>query len=92
MMLADMGAEVIRVDRAHGTTRVIDADPSRDVTARGRSSIAMDLKNPEAIHAVLRLCTQCDGLIEGFRPGVMEKLGLGPEPCRAANRGSCMGA
>jgi alpha-methylacyl-CoA racemase len=87
MMLADMGAEVIRLDRARGKSRSIDldADPALDITARGRLSIAMDLKNPQATKAVLRLCSRVDALIEGFRPGVMEKLGLGPEDCLAVN-------
>jgi len=85
MMLADMGAEVIRVDRVSGGSRPIEVDVQRDVTARGRRSLALDLKNPEAVKTVLRLCRQADGLIEGFRPGVMERLGLGPEACLAAN-------
>jgi alpha-methylacyl-CoA racemase len=87
MMLADMGAEVIRLDRAHGNMRAIDldADPALDITARGRRSIAIDLKNPEGTRVALRLCSQVDALIEGFRPGVMEKLGLGPDACLAVN-------
>jgi alpha-methylacyl-CoA racemase len=85
MMLADMGADVIRVDRASGQTRSIDVDGRRDLTARGRRSLAVDLKNPDAVRVVLRLCEKADGLIEGFRPGVMERLGLGPEQCMAAN-------
>src|SRR5262245_7214904 len=85
MMLADMGADVVRIDRASGKTRPIDGDPRLDVSARGRRSLALDLKKPEALATVLRLCTQVDGLIEGFRPGVMERLGLGPEQCLAAN-------
>jgi alpha-methylacyl-CoA racemase len=60
MMLADMGAEIIRIDRAAGQARSIDVDPSRDVTARGRKSVAVDLKNPAAVAAVLRLCRQAD--------------------------------
>ena len=84
MMLADMGAEIIRIDRASAgpESRVKDR---MNVTARGRRSIALDLKKPEAVEAVLRLCAQVDGLIEGFRPGVMERLGLGPEECARAN-------
>jgi alpha-methylacyl-CoA racemase len=85
MMLADMGAEVIRIDRASGRTRPIDVDVRLDITARGRQSLALDLKKPQAVRTVLRLCQQADALIEGFRPGVMERLGLGPEPCMAAN-------
>ncbi len=85
MMLADMGAEIIRVDRAAGRTRLVGGDDRLDVTARGRKSLALDLKKPQAVQAVLRLCAGVDGLIEGFRPGVMERLGLGPEPCMTVN-------
>jgi len=67
MMLADMGAEIIRIDRASGRTRLIDGDERLDVTARGRRSLALDLKKPQAVEAVLRLCAGADGLIEGFR-------------------------
>ena len=81
MMLADMGAEVIRVDRlsAKGT------GSRRDVYLRGRRSIAVDLKHPDGVATVLRLIETADALIEGFRPGVMERLGLGPEICLARN-------
>ena len=81
MMLADMGAEVIRVDRlsAKGT------GSRRDVYLRGRRSIAVDLKHPDGVATVLRLSETADALIEGFRPGVMERLGLGPEICLARN-------
>lgn len=81
MMLADMGAEVIRLDRlAH------KGQGHRAHTLnRGRRSLALDLKNPEALAAALRLIAQADVLIEGFRPGVMERLGLGPEVCHEHN-------
>lgn len=80
MMFADMGAEVIRIDRPGPA----DADGARfDVLARGRRSLALDLKQPGAADTVLALVEQADVLIEGFRPGVMEKLGLGPEICLA---------
>ena len=81
MMLADMGAEVIRVDRlsAKGT------GSRRDVYLRGRRSIAVDLKHADGVATVLRLSETADALIEGFRPGVMERLGLGPEICLARN-------
>ncbi len=85
MMLADMGADVIRVDRAN---RKRDGDPGRppiDPMSRGRRSVAVDLKNPEGIETVLRLVEQADALVEGFRPGVMERLGLGPDVCLARN-------
>ncbi len=80
MMLADMGAKVIRVERP-GHNRTAPLDP----LARNRRSIACDLKHPGAIEAVLRLVEGADGLIEGFRPGVTERLGLGPEVCLERN-------
>jgi len=85
MMLADMGAEVLRLDRAD---RVPDAPPSgtsSDVLARGRRSVGVDLKHPEGVETVLRLVEGADVLQEGFRPGVMERLGLGPDVCLARN-------
>lgn len=82
MMLADMGAEVVRVDRASAAGQ---AASGTDVLARGRRSIAVDLKNPEGVQAVLRLAENSDVLIEGFRPGVMERLGLGPDICQERN-------
>lgn len=83
MMLADMGAEVIRIDRRAGAGGKDDA--RFDVTARGRRSLGIDLKKPGGADTVLRLIDQADILIEGFRPGVMERLGLGPDLCRARN-------
>lgn len=87
MMLSDMGAEVIRIDRlAH------KGGGSREhVLNRGRRSLALDLKNPLGISTVLRLVEQADILIEGFRPGVMERLGLGPETCSGRNPGLVFG-
>ncbi len=81
MMLADMGAEVVRIDRLNqkGTGH------RGNVLNRGRRSIALDLKNPAAVETVLRMVADADALIEGFRPGVMERLGLGPEVCLARN-------
>jgi alpha-methylacyl-CoA racemase len=81
MMLADMGAEVLRVDRPNA--RVLN--PEKDVLNRGRRSIAVDLKHPDGVQTVLRLVEQADAIIEGFRPGVMERLGLGPDECLARN-------
>jgi alpha-methylacyl-CoA racemase len=81
MMLADMGAEVLRVDRPNA--RVLN--PDKDVLNRGRRSIAVDLKHPDGVQTVLRLVEQADALLEGFRPGVMERLGLGPDECLARN-------
>jgi len=74
MLLSDLGADVVRVDRK-GSGR---GAPS-DVTGRGRRSVALDLKTPEAVEACLKLMEAADGIIEGFRPGVMERLGLGPD-------------
>ena len=88
MLLSDMGAEVIRVDRAANAGRDIGRegeDPRFGLLQRGRRNIAVDLKNPEAVAAVLRLIDQADALIEGFRPGVMERLGLAPDICLARN-------
>lgn len=80
MMLSDMGAEVIRVDRISSGDR-----RPKDVLARNRRSIAVDLKQPDGIELVLRLCEKADALFEGFRPGVTERLGLGPEDCMTRN-------
>ncbi|MFM7609774.1 MAG: CaiB/BaiF CoA transferase family protein [Alphaproteobacteria bacterium] len=74
MLLADMGARVIRIDRPEGPAGTRD-----DVVLRGRRSLCLDLKNPSAVEALKRMALQADALIEGFRPGVMERLGLGPE-------------
>ena len=82
MMLADMGAEVIRVERI-GAAQATQAP--KDVLTRSRRSIAVDLKSPEGVETVLRLVEKADGLIEGFRPGVTERLGLGPEHCQGRN-------
>ena len=88
MMLADMGAEVIRIDRASA----VGQEPRRaDILARGRRSIAVDLKNPDGVETVLKLLEQADVLIEGFRPGVMERLGLGPDVCLERNAGLIYG-
>lgn len=82
MMLADMGARIVRVDRAAAAGTPA---PRKDVLARGRESIAVDLKQPEGVETVLSLLEQADVLIEGFRPGVTERLGLGPDVCLARN-------
>ncbi|MEU6371554.1 CaiB/BaiF CoA-transferase family protein [Streptomyces sp. NPDC046909] len=82
-VLADLGAEVLRVDRAS------DVDPrthdSQDPLARGRRSVAVDLKHPDGAALVRHLAARADVLVEGFRPGVAERLGIGPEDCRAVN-------
>lgn len=85
MMLADMGAEVIRVERASNVPAEMPAGSPPDVASRGKSSIGVDLKNPEGVETVLRLIEQADILIEGFRPGVTERMGLGPDVCLQRN-------
>jgi alpha-methylacyl-CoA racemase len=85
MMLADMGAEVIRVDRAGNVRGGDPATPPIDVLARSRKSVGVDLKNPDGVEVVLRLVESADALIEGFRPGVTERLGIGPDECLARN-------
>ena len=85
MMLADMGAEVVRVDRAQSVAGHDPAQPSRDVLNRGRRSVGVDLKHPDGVETVLKLVEQADALVEGFRPGVAERLGIGPEVCLARN-------
>ncbi|MDO8706012.1 MAG: CaiB/BaiF CoA-transferase family protein [Sulfuricaulis sp.] len=88
MMLADMGAEVIRIDRpkvAGGSGEAGLPGTPFDVTARGRRSLAINLKKPGAADAILQLIDKADVLIEGFRPGVMERLGLGPDTCLPRN-------
>jgi alpha-methylacyl-CoA racemase len=86
MMLADMGANVIRVDRAQSVRDGVDLDrPPGDLLARGRRSIALDLKQPDGVEVLLKLVESADALIEGFRPGVMERLGAGPDVCLARN-------
>jgi alpha-methylacyl-CoA racemase len=85
MMLADMGADVIRVDRAQQVVGGDPASPPGDVLNRGRRSIGIDLKNPDGVEALLELVEHADALIEGFRPGVCERLGFGPDVCLARN-------
>lgn len=84
MLFADMGAEVIRIDRP-GATGALGLPPHLDLPARGRRSLAIDLRRPGAADAVLGLIDRADVLIEGYRPGVMERLGLGPDVCLARN-------
>ena len=75
MMLADMGAEIIRVDRAQSVRGPAPDTPAGDLMLRGRRNIALDLKSPEGVEALLQLVENADAIIEGFRPGVMERLG-----------------
>jgi len=85
MMLADMGAEVVRVERSASVRGPAPATPHGDLLLRGRRNIAVDLKHPDGVATLLDLVESADGLIEGFRPGVMERLGLGPTECLARN-------
>jgi alpha-methylacyl-CoA racemase len=85
MMLSDMGADVLRLDRAGAVQDPIPDEPGSDILNRGRRSVALDLKHPEGIATALRLIEGADALLEGFRPGVMERLGLGPDVCFERN-------
>ena len=85
MLLSDLGADVIRIDRADKVNAAVFDRPNVDVLLRGRRSIGVDLKHPDGAETVLGLIEQADALVEGFRPGVMEKLGLGPDVCLARN-------
>ena len=81
MLLADMGADIISVDRTVPSGLGIRKETRFNTMARSRPSIAVDLKSPSGRDLALRLVAQADALIEGFRPGVMERLGLGPDIC-----------
>lgn len=85
MMLADMGARVIRVDRIDAVADPPDPAARHEVLNRGRESVAVNLKHPDGVEAVLRLAGSSDALFEGFRPGVAERLGIGPQDCHARN-------
>ena len=85
MLLSDMGADVLRIDRVADAGLGIAMETKYSLLNRGRRSVALDLKRPEATETVLRLVDRADALIEGFRPGVMERLGLGPDTCMARN-------
>ncbi len=84
MLLSDMGADIVRVDRAQQVTGDF-SKPNLEPLYRGRRSIGVDLKNPDGAETVLRLVEQADALIEGFRPGVTDRLGLGADTCLARN-------
>jgi alpha-methylacyl-CoA racemase len=85
MVLSDMGADVIRVDRAVAARGGDPEDPPRDILTRGRRSVALDLKHPDGVETLLQLVEGADVLIEGFRPGVAERLGFGPDVCHDRN-------
>src|SRR5260370_5474732 len=87
MLLADLGAEVLRIDRKDGAAvaRAMGMDCAKASGNGGRPSVALDLKNPQAVAVLLELLKSADVLIEGFRPGVMEGLGLGPQVCLERN-------
>lgn len=85
MLLSDMGAEVIRVDRADAVGAPESQIAARDLMNRGRKSIAVDLKQVRGVETVLRLIDTADVVLEGFRPGVVERLGIGPEVCLSRN-------
>src|SRR5471032_1914842 len=85
MLLSDLGAEVLRIDRIAPSDSGIPMDNRFNLLNRGRRSVAMDLKKPEAVATIKRLLAQADALGEGFRPGVTERLGLGPDDCFKVN-------
>ena len=84
MVLADMGADVVRVDRVQAVGGDF-SKPNKEILNRGRRSVGVDLKHPDGVETVLRLAESADALIEGFRPGVAERLGIGPDTCLARN-------
>jgi alpha-methylacyl-CoA racemase len=85
MLLSDMGADIVRIDRAAQVNPAVFDKQNLEPLYRGRRSIGVDLKNPEGVELVLQLVEQADALIEGYRPGVTERLGLGPDACLARN-------
>lgn len=85
MLLADLGADIVRVDRPGGHQANFKADEHFQLVLRGRPTLAVDLKRPEGVEEVLKLVDGADALIEGFRPGVAERLGIGPAACMARN-------
>ena len=85
MLLSDMGATVIRIERSQSVRGGDPAQPPKDISNRGRLSIGVDLKTADGVDVVLRLVEKAEGLFEGFRPGVTERLGLGPDACLARN-------
>src|ERR1700728_129034 len=84
-LLADLGADVVRIDRVTTLRTSPDVPPRFDFYNRNKRSVALNLKQPDAVQTALEMVGKADALLEGFRPGVAERLGLGPEPCHAAN-------
>ncbi len=91
MLLADLGADVVRIDRTEASGLGVAMAPQHDVNARNRRSVALDLKQPAGRDAALQLIAGADVLIEGWRPGVAERLGLGPADCHVRNAGLVYG-
>ncbi|MEM9497961.1 MAG: CaiB/BaiF CoA-transferase family protein [Pseudomonadota bacterium] len=85
MLLADLGADILRIDRPAGVQSGGYRDPKRDLLNRSRKSVAVDLKSPQGVALVLDLVARAEVLLEGYRPGVTERLGLGPDACLAVN-------
>ena len=85
-LLSDMGADIIRIDRNTDPGLGIGRPNATDVTRRGRASVSVDLKSPDGIETVMRLIDQAEAVIDPFRPGVTERLGLGPEDCFKRNK------
>lgn len=85
MLLADLGADIIRIDRTKPGALGAFSETRFDITSRGRRSVALDLKDPRGVEAALKLIDDADALMEGFRPGVAEKLGIGPDVCLQRN-------
>ena len=91
MMLGDMGAEIIRIERVVASDALIAIDDRFDIALRNRRSVALDIRHPDGLQLLLELIGQSDGLIEGFRPGVAERLGFGPDLCLEGNPGLVYG-
>jgi alpha-methylacyl-CoA racemase len=91
MLLADLGAEVLRVERADVAARVDHGRPASNAMYRGKRAVGLDLKSPEGVAVFLRLCEHADAVIDVFRPGVAERLGIGPDACLARNPGLVYG-
>jgi len=85
MLLADMGADVLRIDRAEDAALGVALETKYSLLSRGRKSVAIDLKKPAGVAAAMKLIEKADALLEGFRPQVMERLGLGPDQCLKRN-------